>query len=85
MNDTPPEVLARFNELMAQRTGSERVGMSFSMLATAKEIVASSIRAAEPGISPSALRAAVFKRMYVTDFSPEELDRIAVLIAAANS
>lgn len=51
MTDTPREVEARFAALMAQRTGSERVEMMFSMLATAKAIAASTIRAAHPTIS----------------------------------
>jgi hypothetical protein len=82
MNDTTPEAQARFDELMAQRTGSERVEMAFSMLATAKAIVASSIRAAQPDIGDRDLMAEVFKRMYVNDFSPDELDAIARRIAA---
>lgn len=77
MNDTPPEVDARFAALLADRTGSERVEMMFSMLATAKAIAASSIRATRPTISESDLRAAVFERLYASDYSPEQLASIS--------
>lgn len=77
MTDTSAEVQDQFDKLMAQKTGSERVEMMFSMFATAKAIVASSIVAARPGIAEAELRAAVFERIYVDDFSPEELAAIS--------
>ena len=83
MNDTPPDVQARFDALMAERTGSERVEMMCSMIATARAIVASSIRAAHPDISDADLRAAMFERIYAADFSPEELAAISGRIRKA--
>ena len=77
MNDTPPDVQARFDALMAARTGSERVLMMCSMNATARAIVASSIRAERPDITDADLRAAIFRRIYASDFSPEDLDAIS--------
>ncbi len=84
MNDTPQEVQARFAELMAARSSADRVGMMFSMLATAKAIVASSIRAATPDITDADLKAAIFERMYASDFLPEELAVIRARIRDAN-
>lgn len=80
MNDTPPDVQARMATLLAARTGSERVEMCFSMFASAKKIVEASIRHRQPHIGDAALKAAVFRRVYVSDFSPEELERIATRI-----
>ena len=48
-----------------------------AMLATAKAIAASSIRAARPTISEADLRAAVFERLYASDYSPEQLASIS--------
>ncbi len=76
MNDTPREIESHFARLMSRRTGSERVEMLFSMAATAKAITASSIRAERPTISEADLRAAVFERLYASDYSPEELSAI---------
>ena len=80
MNDTPPDVQARFDALMASRTGSERVEMMFSMNATARAIVISSIRAAQPNISDADLRACLFERLYASDFSASELAVISARI-----
>ena len=77
MSDTPQEIEAHFATLMSRRTGSERVEMMFSMLSTAKAIAASSIRAARPTISDADLRAAIFERLYASDYSLQELATIS--------
>ncbi len=85
MNDTPLDVEARLAQLLAHRTGSERVAMMFSMIATAKAIVTSSIRAAQPEIGDAALRAALFERIYAGDFTRDELAVISARIRGAKA
>ena len=76
MNDTSPDVVARFARLMRERSGSDRVRMVSDMFDTARALVVASVKAQRPDITDAALRGEVFKRFYANDFSPEELTAI---------
>ena len=76
MNDTPPDVDARLDALMAARSGSDRVRMACDMFALARALAVAGVRSADPGISDAALRLKLFERFYWDDFSPGERDRI---------
>ena len=76
MNDTSPEVAARFKSLLRERSGSDRVRMVSDMFDAARALVIASVKAQRPDISDAALRVEVFKRFYANDFTPEELAAI---------
>lgn len=64
MTDTPPDVQARFDELMRQRSGSDRVRMMSEMFNFAKALVLSNLRETHPGASDAELRVLLFDRLY---------------------
>ena len=76
MNDTSPDVAARLDALMAERSGSDRVRMACEMFDLAQALAVAAIRTADPGISDAALRVKLFERFYWDDLSPGERDRI---------
>lgn len=73
MSDTDRDTLAIFNRMIMQKTPEERLIMGFSMYATAKEIVMSSILAKDPDASPEKIAREVFLRFYKNDFSESEV------------
>lgn len=81
MSDTPPEIAAQFDALMAQRSGSDRVRMACEMFDLARTLAVAGIRADEPAISNSGLRARLFERLYGDDFSEEEGARIVATLS----
>lgn len=81
MNDTPPEVAAELDALMAQRSGSDRVRMACEMFDLARKLVVADIRARNPGISETLLRVLLFERLYGNDFSNDERARIEAALA----
>lgn len=76
MNDTSPEMQARFEEMLMARSGSERVRMACDMHETAKRLVLASLLEENPDATPADLRKGLFLRFYGDDFSPEEIERI---------
>jgi hypothetical protein len=76
MNDTTPEAAARFESLLRERSGSDRVRMVSDMFDTARALVIANVRVQRPDITDAALRVEVFKRFYANDFSPEDLAAI---------
>lgn len=77
MNDTPPDMERRYREMLLRRSGAERLKMGFSMFATARALVAASVREKEPSASPAVLRRALFLRFYGADFGTEDREKIA--------
>ncbi len=71
--------------MLLARSGSERMKMGASMLATARALVAASVRAKDPQASAGALRRAMFLRFYGGDFAPAERERIAAWLGAETS
>lgn len=74
MNDTSPEMAAKWRELLMQRTGAERVSMGDEMFSMARAIMTASLEA--QGYRGMELRKQIFLRTYGTDFTPETLDKI---------
>lgn len=74
MNDTSPEMAARWRELFMQRSGAERVSMGGEMFSMARRIMTASLEA--QGYRGLELRKQIFLRTYGTDFTPEVLDKI---------
>jgi hypothetical protein len=76
VNDTSPDVIARLDALMTERSGSDRVRMACEMFDMARALAAAGIRIANPGISDAALRVKLFERLYWDDYAPAERDRM---------
>lgn len=74
MNDTSPEIAAKWRELLMQRSGAERVSMGDEMFSMARRIMTASLEA--QGYRGMDLRKQIFLRTYGTDFPPEILDKI---------
>jgi hypothetical protein len=72
MNDTQPDVDAKFAALFRQRSGSDRVRMACEMFDLARALLVADIKAQHPGIADAALRVKIFERMYGGDFTPDE-------------
>ena len=76
MRDTPPDVDARYRQMLLERSGEDRLRMGFSMYATARALVVASILAKEPEASPARIREAIFLRFYGRDFDRATRERI---------
>ena len=76
MTDTPPDVDARYRQMLLARPGEDRLRMGFSMYATARALVVASILAKEPEASPARIREAIFLRFYGRDFDRATRERI---------
>ena len=72
MTDTPPDVRARFDELMRQRSGSDRVRMMSEMFDFAKALVVSNLRHTYPDASDAELRVLLFDRLYGDEIDPAQ-------------
>jgi hypothetical protein len=68
--DTPPEVERRFQEMLLQRSGEDRMKMGCSAHQFAKMVVRASVLAANPSATSATVRQAVFLRFYGRDFDP---------------
>ena len=80
MNDTNPEIEARFIEMMMRKSGQERLKLGFEMFNMARKQVLASIRTQRPGADKGEISKELFIRFYGQDFSPEELGRILARI-----
>lgn len=78
MNDTSPEMEARYRAMLLARSPEERLRMAGSMYSAARRLVVASILAADPSAPPAAIRRALFLRFYGHEFEPAERARIAV-------
>lgn len=74
MNDTSPEIAAKWRELLMQRSGAERASMGGEMFAMARQIMTASLEA--QGYRDVELRKQIFLRTYRNDFTPEAIDKI---------
>lgn len=75
-SDTSPEVEARVEALLAQRSGSERVRMACEMFDLARALAVANIRAGRPNVTDGELRAQLFERFYGEDFTAVDKARI---------
>ena len=76
MNDTAPEVEARYRAMLMERTGEERLVMGCAMRDTARALVEASIREENPRATPEAVRKAVFLRFYGHEFNVQTQAKI---------
>ena len=72
MTDTSPDVQARFDELMRQRSGSDRVRMMSDMFDFAKALVLSNLRETHPDASDAELRVLLLDRLYGDEIDPAQ-------------
>ena len=76
MSDTPEHVERLYNEMLLSRTPLERLRMASRMYDSAKKLVIAGIRDRNPHLTLSQLRAHLFLRMYGSDFTRAEREKI---------
>ena len=79
MNDTLPEMDARYRAMLMQRSGEERITMGCAMRETARAMVEASIREQDPQATPEAVRQGLFLRFYGHEFDADS--RVKILAA----
>ena len=80
MNDTSPEMMARYHQMLMQQSPERRLQMGCSMFDTAKQIVRSSILEKSPAISSSDLKKSIFLRFYGQEFKEGQKEKILALL-----
>lgn len=83
MKDTPPEMDARYRDMLMQRSGEERLKMGCAMRDTARTLVQASIREQDPQATPEAVRKSLFLRFYGHEFDAESRSKIFAAIESA--
>ena len=73
MNDTSPDVVKRFRDMMSGRTPEERLGMASRMFSTAQKLVVSGAGADQ---DEAGRRRHLFLKFYERDFSEADRRRI---------
>jgi len=81
MNDTHPEVAARFRDLMRAKSNEQRLLMGCSMYDTAKQIMQSAIYGQRPGITQEEMKKEIFLRFYGLEFSQGDKEKIFLMFA----
>ena len=84
MKDTPPEMGARYQTMLMQRSGEERLTMGCAMRETARALVEASIREQDPQATPEAVRKGLFLRFYGQEFDVESRAKILAAIESAS-
>lgn len=74
--DTSSDAQARFDTVLANRSGNDRVLMACEMFDLARELMASRIKEEEPGLSDVDVHIRVFQRMYGDDIDAETMARV---------
>jgi hypothetical protein len=82
LSDTLPEVRARFDELMRQRSGSDRVRMMSEMFDFARALVLSNLRETRPGATNAELRVLLFERLYGDEIDPAQRASVVARLRA---
>lgn len=83
MKDTPPEMDARYRDMLMQRSGEERLKMGCAMRETARAFVEASIREQDPQATPEAVRKGLFLRFYGHEFDAQTRAKILAAIEMA--
>jgi hypothetical protein len=81
MNDTTPEVDARFREILRRRTPVARAQMGFGMFQFARECGRMGIRQAHPDLSDVEVEQRLFLRWYGDELAPAMIERGLARIA----
>jgi SOS response regulatory protein OraA/RecX len=74
--DTSPSMAKKYQEMLMERSGEERLAMGFSMSATCRTVIIQAIQRMYPRISPVELKKKLFMRYYGREFSPEQIKKI---------
>jgi hypothetical protein len=77
MKDTPPEMDARYQDMLMQRSGEERLIMGCAMHETARTLVETSIRELDPQASLETVRKGIFLRFYGHEFDADSRRRFS--------
>jgi hypothetical protein len=80
MKDTPPEMDARYRDMLMQLSGEERLKMGCTMRETARAFVEASIREQDPQATSKAIRKGLFLRFYGHEFDLESRTKILAAI-----
>ena len=83
MNDTSPEMDARYRTMLMQRSGEERLIMGCAMFDTARAIVEASLREQDPHATVASIRKGLFLRFYGHEFDAETRAKILAAIDRA--
>jgi len=75
----------RYREMIMQRSGSERLKMGCSMLATARALARASVQARDPSVSATSLRRALFLHFYRGDFAASDQQKILAHLDASEA
>jgi len=84
VNDTPPEVDKRYQAMLMQRTGEERLIMGCAMRDTARAFVEASLREQDPQATVATIRKGLFLRFYGHEFNAATRDTILAAIEQAS-
>ena len=80
MTDTPPEMNARYQDMLMQRSGEERLMMGCAMRETARALVEASIREQDPQATLETIRKGLFLRFYGHEFDANSRRKILAAI-----
>jgi hypothetical protein len=80
VKDTPPEIEAKFQRMIMQRSGEERLKMGCSMHTSSREL----IKASMGDKDPTALKKALFLRFYGHEFGLKERRKILLALEDAD-
>ena len=81
MNDTAPEVEAKYREMLMAKSPGERLAMCCRMFGTAKTLVQAGLVQQYGHLSRTELRRLTFLRFYGQDFTESERERIVERLA----
>ncbi len=84
MNDTVSEIDQKYQAMLMERSGEERLKMGCSMHATVQALVRASVLASDPLASPVALRQALFLRFYGHEFDARTQQMILLALEEGN-
>ena len=80
MNDTTPEIERKYQEMLLQRSGEERLRMGCSMHGTAQALVRASVLEKDSLASPATLRQALFLRFYGHELDAKTREKILLAV-----
>ena len=80
MKDTSPEMDARYQDMLMQRSGEERLMMGCAMRETARALVEASIREQDPQATLETIRKGLFLRFYGHEFDADSRTKILAAI-----
>ena len=76
VNDTHPEIDAKFRKMIMLESGERRLLMGCSMFDSARQIVRSSIYNKHPDITESLMKKEIFLRFYGQEFTAADKKKI---------